>query len=82
MTYLPAIGPLSAQKPAPLAKAAKQLEAVFLRQMIAAMRAPALGDDTSASQFRDMSDAQLADNMAGKFGIADMVEKQMKGRAT
>lgn len=81
MTYLPAIGPLSAQKPAPLAQAAKQLEAVFLRQMIAAMRAPALGD-TSAGQFRDMSDANLADSMAGKFGIADMVEKQMKGRAT
>jgi flagellar protein FlgJ len=73
------IAPISPQKTTPLVQAAKQLEAVFLRQMIAAMRAPALSDDNSASQFRDMSDAQLADNMAGKFGIADMVEKQMKG---
>ncbi|MDB5715297.1 MAG: flagellar biosynthesis protein FlgI [Sphingomonadales bacterium] len=68
----------------PLAKAAKSLEAVFLRQMIASMRAPALADDpfgsSSATQFRDMSDAKLADSMAGGFGIADMVEKQMKGR--
>ncbi|MDB5725725.1 MAG: flagellar biosynthesis protein FlgI [Novosphingobium sp.] len=73
------IAPITPQKPTPLAQAAKQLEAVFLRQMIAAMRAPALGEDHSASQFRDMSDAKLAENMAGKFGIAEMVEKQMKG---
>lgn len=65
----------------PLAKTAKQFEAVFLRQMIAAMRAPSLGEDlfgsNAASQFRDMSDARLADAMAGRFGIATMVEKQL-----
>ena len=60
---------------------AKQFEAVFLRQMIAAMRGPSLGDDlfgsNAGNQFRDMSDARLADAMAGKFGIAAMIEKQI-----
>jgi peptidoglycan hydrolase FlgJ len=63
-----------------LKAAAKQFEAIFLRQMIAAMRAPSLGDELfgsdAANQFRDMSDARLADSMAGKFGIAQMLEKQ------
>jgi peptidoglycan hydrolase FlgJ len=63
-----------------LSKAAKQFEAIFLRQMIASMRSPSLGDDLfgsdASNQFRDMSDARLADSMAGKFGIAKMLEKQ------
>jgi len=73
--------------PAPsalLSKAAKDFEAVFLRQMIAAMRAPSTGDDLFGSdagkQFRDMSDARLADTMAGGFGIAKMVEQQLQAR--
>ncbi|CAN5361293.1 hypothetical protein BH09PSE3_BH09PSE3_14070 [soil metagenome] len=78
------ITPISAAPLTPLSKAAKAMEAVFLRQMIASMRAPALADDpfgsSSSNQFRDMADAKLADGMAGGFGIADMVEKQMKGR--
>jgi flagellar protein FlgJ len=78
------ITPVSTSQNTPLAKAAKALEAVFLRQMIASMRAPALADDpfgsSSVTQFREMSDAKLAENMAGGFGIADMIEKQMKGR--
>jgi peptidoglycan hydrolase FlgJ len=65
---------------AELSKAAKQFEAIFLRQMIASMRSPSLGDELfgsdAANQFRDMSDARLADSMAGKFGIAKMLEKQ------
>jgi peptidoglycan hydrolase FlgJ len=60
---------------------AKQFEAIFLRQMIASMRAPSIGDDLfgsdASNQFRDMSDARLADNMAGSFGIAAMLEKQI-----
>lgn len=78
------IAPVSPAQVTPLSKAAKALEAVFLRQMIASMRAPALADDpfgsSAATQFREMSDARLADTMAGGFGIADAVEKQMKGR--
>ena len=61
--------------------AAKQFEAIFLRQMIAAMRAPSLGESLFGSdagnQFRDMSDARIADSMAGRFGIAALVEKQI-----
>lgn len=63
-----------------LTETAKQFEAIFLRQMIAAMRAPSLGDDLfgsdASTQFRDMSDAKLADAMAGKFGIATLLQKQ------
>ena len=64
-----------------LKQTATQFEAIFLRQMIAAMRSPALGDDLfgsdAANQFRDMSDARLADSMAGQFGIARLLEKQL-----
>jgi peptidoglycan hydrolase FlgJ len=60
---------------------AKQFEAIFLRQMIASMRAPSLGDDIfgsdASNQFRDMADARLADAMAGQFGIAQLLEKQL-----
>ena len=60
---------------------AKQFEAIFLRQMIAAMRNPSLGEalfgSDAANQFRDMSDARLADSMAGQFGIARLLEKQL-----
>lgn len=66
-----------------LTKAAKAMEAVFLRQMIAAMRGPSLGDELFGSdagnQFRDMSDARLAESMAGTFGIAALVEQQLGG---
>ena len=61
-------------------RVARQFEAIFLRQMIAAMRNPSLGEalfgSDAANQFRDMSDARLADSMAGQFGIARLLEKQ------
>ena len=67
-----------------LSVAARRFEAIFLRQTIAAMRAPSLGDDLfgsdAANEFRDMGDARLADSMAGKFGIATMLERQFRGR--
>lgn len=65
-----------------LKAAAQQFEAVFLRQMIGSMRQANLGDDLLGSdatnQFRDMSDAKLADDMSkkGSFGIAEMLLKQ------
>jgi peptidoglycan hydrolase FlgJ len=63
-----------------LRQTAKQFEAIFLRQMIASMRGPGVGDDLfgsdASNQFRDMSDARLADSMAGRFGIAQLLEKQ------
>ena len=62
---------------------AKQFEAIFLRQMIGAMRGASLGDDLfgsdAAKQFRDMADGRLADAMAGRFGIAALLEKQLGG---
>lgn len=66
-----------------LRKAAEAFEAVMLRQMMASMRQAKLGKDVFGSSatdnFREMSDAKLADNMAGlrQFGIADMVERQL-----
>lgn len=72
--------PLDSQ--ARLREAAKQFEAVFLRQMISSMRSAGLGEDILASdasnQFRDMSDARTAESMAekGALGIAQMLLKQ------
>jgi peptidoglycan hydrolase FlgJ len=64
-----------------LGQVAQQFEAIFLRQMIASMRSPSLGDELfgsdASNQFRDMSDARLADSMAGQFGIAQLLEKQL-----
>lgn len=64
-----------------LKQTAQQFEAIFLRQMIASMRAPSIGDDLfgsdASNQFRDMSDARLADSMAGQFGIAALIETQL-----
>jgi flagellar protein FlgJ len=65
-----------------LKEAARQFEAVFLRQMISSMRSASLGEDLLGSdatnQFRDMSDARTADAMAekGALGIAQMLLKQ------
>lgn len=71
---------------ASLQKAAQQFEAIFLRQMIGAMRSASLAEgitDSGASdQFRDMADAKTADAMAGNhaLGIADMLLRQFEGR--
>ena len=68
-----------------LQNAAQAFEAVFLRQMIGSMRQASLGEDImggrSAEQFRDMSDAKLADSMAqtGSFGVAELLLKQFDG---
>lgn len=78
-------GSASPQK-AQLEKAAKQFEAIFLRQMIGTMRQAGQGEglfDSSASdQFRDMADARTADSMAdkGSLGIAEMLLRQFEGR--
>lgn len=80
------LSPIAARAGAPpLHAAAKQLEAVFLRQLLSAMRAT-VGDDPltgsdAANQFRDISDARLADAIAGRFGIAALVERQLGGNA-
>lgn len=65
-----------------LEKAARAFEAIFLRQMISAMRSSSLGegifDSSATEQFRDMADSRTADEMAktSKFGIADLLMRQ------
>lgn len=81
MIVAPSTATAAPQPDAALKQTAKQFEAIFLRQMIASMRTPSLGDDlfgsAASNQFRDMSDARLADSMAGSFGIAQLLEKQL-----
>ncbi len=69
-----------------LRKAAEAFEAVILRQLMASMRQAKLGDDVFGSSatdnFREMADARTADSIAAmrQFGIADMVDRQFRGR--
>ncbi|MEK6638112.1 MAG: rod-binding protein [Pseudomonadota bacterium] len=66
-----------------LKKAAQGFEAVFLRQIIGAMRKGKLADDifgsSATDSFREMADARTADEMSklGHFGIAALVERQL-----
>jgi len=77
-------GPATAgtQDRASLQKAAQQFEAIFLRQMMGAMRSASLGegmlDNAASDQFRDMADSRTADSMAtkGTLGIAEMLMHQ------
>ena len=79
--------PTTAAQRNALRTAAQQFEAVFLRQMIGSMRQAHLADDMFGSQateqFRDMSDANLADSMShqGVFGIAQMLLAQFDRHA-
>ena len=83
-----ATDPAKAKQLEKLKGAAQQFEAVFLRQMMSSMRAASLGDDIlgsdAANQFRDMSDARTADEMAkrGTLGVAEMLLKQFTPRVT
>ena len=69
-----------------LQQAAQAFEAIFLRDMIGAMRKASLGDDlmgnSGSTQFRDMMDDRLADEMVRNngLGIADLLVAQWKGK--
>ncbi|AEG50268.1 Flagellar protein FlgJ [Sphingobium chlorophenolicum L-1] len=82
----PASTPNSARNRASLEKAAQQFEAIFLRQMMGAMRSASLAegisDSSATDQFRDMADARTADSMAsrGTLGIAEMLMHQFGAR--
>lgn len=62
---------------------AKQFEAVFLRQMLAAARKVSFGDSMFSSQgmdtFRQMQDERFADIAAdtGAFGLGKMIEAHL-----
>jgi Rod binding protein len=81
-----AIDPVKAKQLEKLKGAAQAFEAVFLRQMISSMRSASLGDDIlgsdASNQFRDMADANTANDMAkrGTIGVADMLLKQFTPR--
>ena len=70
-----------------LAAAAKQFEAIFVRQMLAAARQSAFGGDDmlggkGLETFRTMQDEHFADLAAdtGAFGLATMIERQLSAQ--
>ena len=69
---------------ADMAKAAKAFEAIFVRQLIGTMRQSSLGDDltgnSAVDQFRELSDARMADSLADKggLGIAELILQQLE----
>lgn len=67
-----------------LAEAAKQFEAIFVRQMLSAARKADLGGDelfggSGDETFREMRDAQFAEAAAstGALGLATKIEAQL-----
>ena len=72
-----------AQQRAELEKTAKAFEAIFTRQLLGTMRKASLGEDIAGSsavdQFREMSDAKMAEGMAsqGGLGIANLLLQQL-----
>ena len=68
-----------------ISKVAESFEAIILRQLFASMRKAKLSEDVFGSSatenFREMADARTAESMAkmGQFGIAAMVERQLRG---
>ena len=84
------ISPVSstpAKTPSPeraeLAQAARQFEAIFVRQMLSSARKADFGGDVLGGQgldtFRTMQDERFADIAAetGAFGMARMIELQL-----
>ncbi|KFL48142.1 flagellar protein FlgJ [Sphingobium sp. ba1] len=71
---------------AALEKAAQQFEAIFLRQMIGAMRSASLAegisDSSATEQFQSMADSRTADALAGSnsMGIAQLLIRQFGER--
>lgn len=91
-TTSPAIAPTGAaassgaSSKASLQKAAQQFEAIFLRQMIGAMRtaslAEGISDNSATEQFQSMADSRTADALAGSnsMGIAQLLMRQFGER--
>jgi flagellar protein FlgJ len=72
---------------AKLAEAAKQFEAIFVRQMLAAARKADFGGDNvfggqEMASFRAMQDERFADIAAqrGSFGLAKMIETRLSAQ--
>ena len=75
--------PAATGERAKLTAAAKQFEAIFIRQMLSAARQTDLGgglfDSEALGTFRQMQDEKFADIAAqtGAFGIAKQIEAQL-----
>lgn len=71
---------------AALRTAARQFEAIFVRQMLAAARATkladGLGDSAATEQFRGLQDEHFAQIAAdrGMLGLGDAIERQLSLR--
>ena len=83
----PVVPKLSADAPtATLHKAARDFEAIFLRQVLAQARKSNMGDTLFSSDanstFTQMQDARFADIAASRdaLGLAGMIERQLGGR--
>ena len=69
-----------------LSTAARQFEAIFVRQMLAASRKASFGDalmgSSAGENFREMLDARFADvaSERGALGLAKQIEAQLAGR--
>lgn len=70
-----------------LAKAARQFEAIFVRQLLSEARKSNLGGDSllggqGLDTFRQMQDDRFAELAAdtGAFGLAKMIEQQLAAR--
>ncbi len=69
-----------------LEQAAQAFEAIFVRNMIGAMRSASLGEDllgnSGSDQFRTLMDDQIADRMVqhNGLGIADLLISQWKDK--
>lgn len=86
---IPFAASLSSLAPAPtgereqLAAAAKQFEAIFVRQMLAAARKADFGESLFGSEamdtFREMQDERFAEIAAqrGALGLASQIEAQL-----
>lgn len=79
-----AMAPATPDDRAKLAQVAKQFEAIFLRQMLAAARKTDFGGDElfggqGEETFRDMQDSQFADiaSKTGSIGLAQSIEAQL-----
>ena len=76
-------GPVQSNDRAQLAEAAKNFEAIFLRQMLSAARESSIRSDLfgsdSSDTFRQMRDEAFADiaSEQGVLGLGAMIEAQM-----
>lgn len=86
MSTIPGVSalPTNGTQPERLRKVAEQMEAVFMRTLLAEVRQHDLVDEegpfavsNAQSQFQELLHAELADTSAGGLGIADMVVRQL-----